>query len=67
MVERKTVSQCISSDYCKGWNDAVNSVVRCKDCYKRNTVHCPLGDWTLPHDDDFCNYGSDKDVIMSDL
>lgn len=32
MVERKTVSQCISSDYCKGWNDAVNSVVRCEDC-----------------------------------
>lgn len=23
MIERKTVSQCVSSDYCKGWNDAV--------------------------------------------
>jgi len=46
--------------------DAV-PVVRCGDCKKRNTIRCPLGDWTLPHDDDFCNYGSKKDVIMSDL
>lgn len=23
MVERKVMSQCVSSDYCKGWNDAV--------------------------------------------
>ena len=26
MIERKTVSQCISSDYCKGWNDAVDKM-----------------------------------------
>ena len=26
MIERKTVSQCISSDYCKGWNDAVDAM-----------------------------------------
>lgn len=26
MIERKVMSQCISSDYCKGWNDAVNEV-----------------------------------------
>ena len=32
MLERKYVSQCVSSDYCKGWNDAVDSIVRCKDC-----------------------------------
>lgn len=32
MVEKKTVSQCITSDYCKGWNDAVDGIVRCKDC-----------------------------------
>lgn len=25
MIERKTVSQCISSDYCEGWNDAVDA------------------------------------------
>lgn len=24
MIEKRTVSQCISSDYCKGWNDAVD-------------------------------------------
>lgn len=23
MVKHRTVSQCISSDYCKGWNDCV--------------------------------------------
>ena len=26
MLERKTVSQCISSDYCAGWNDAVDAM-----------------------------------------
>lgn len=26
MIERKTVSQCVSSDYCKGWNDAVDTM-----------------------------------------
>lgn len=25
MGERKTVSQCLTSDYCKGWNDAVDA------------------------------------------
>lgn len=23
MLERKTVSMCVNSDYCRGWNDAV--------------------------------------------
>lgn len=26
MIERKTVSQCVSADYCKGWNDAVDNM-----------------------------------------
>lgn len=26
MLERKTVSQCVSSDYCKGWNDAMDAM-----------------------------------------
>lgn len=26
MIERKTVSQCISSDYCRGWCDAVDII-----------------------------------------
>lgn len=32
MIEKKYMSQCISSDYCKGWNDAVEEIGRCKDC-----------------------------------
>lgn len=28
MIEKKTVSQCISSDYCRGWNDAVEAIPR---------------------------------------
>lgn len=26
MIQRKTMSQCISSDYCRGYNDAINDV-----------------------------------------
>ena len=26
MLERKTVSQCVSADYCRGWNDAVGEM-----------------------------------------
>lgn len=26
MIERKTVSQCPTSDYCRGWNDAVGAM-----------------------------------------
>lgn len=32
MIEKKYMSQCISSDYCKGWNAAVDAIRRCKDC-----------------------------------
>lgn len=28
MLEKKVVSQCISSDYCRGWNDAVDEMPR---------------------------------------
>lgn len=28
MLEKKTVSQGISSDYCRGWNDAVDAMPR---------------------------------------
>lgn len=31
MIERRTVSQCISSDYCKGWNDAVDELAKVFD------------------------------------
>ena len=28
MLEKKVVSQCVSSDYCRGWNDAVDAMPR---------------------------------------
>ena len=28
MLERKTMSMCVNSDYCKGWNDAVAEMPR---------------------------------------
>ena len=28
MLEKKTVSLCIISDYCRGWNDAVDAMSR---------------------------------------
>ena len=28
MLEKKVVSQCISSDYCQDWNDAVDAMPR---------------------------------------
>lgn len=28
MLDKKVVSQCISSDYCHGWNDAVDAMPR---------------------------------------
>ena len=34
-IKKKDITQCISLedyDYCKGWNDAVDAIGRCKDC-----------------------------------
>ena len=28
MLEKKVVSQCVSADYCRGWNDAVDAMPR---------------------------------------
>lgn len=28
MLDKKTVSQCVSSDYCRGWNDSVDEMPR---------------------------------------
>lgn len=28
MIEKKVVSQCVSADYCRGWNDAVDAMPR---------------------------------------
>ena len=66
-IEKKYMSQCISSDYCKGWNDAVDAIGRCKDC-KFYTVlgHCKVhsqepdqhgpGAYVEMLPDDFCSY-----------
>lgn len=43
MIERKTVSQCISSDYCKGWNDAVYEMMQ-KLEYQRTENGMRYGD-----------------------
>lgn len=33
MIEKLTVSQCISSDCCKGWNDTIDEIsCGCKGC-----------------------------------
>lgn len=48
--------------------DAV-SVVRCRDCAKRNTCDCPMGyavEWgignEMPGDGDYCCYGARMDA-----
>lgn len=65
MIERKYMSQCVSSDYCKGWNDAFESVGRCMNC-----IHYEFGVCLKIYDDgnahqeawqhrkpvDFCSY-----------
>lgn len=33
MIERKYMSECVSSDYCKGWNDAIKKIsCGCSGC-----------------------------------
>ena len=73
MLERRYVSECVSSDYCKGWNDAVDSIVRCKDCkHLKYGYQCyyPLGMMLnndgdayvlVDPDDDFCSCGERRE------
>ena len=35
MVKKRTVSQCTSSEYCKGWNDAVDEMPKWIDVNER--------------------------------
>ena len=65
MIERKTVSQCVSEDYCKGWNDAVDAMpkwISVEDrlpeddqdvlvCVNKNTI-----------DTGYCSFGYDPSV-----
>lgn len=65
MIEKKTVSQCITSDYCKGWNDAVDSIVRCKDCNHYIAGFCTRDingrtNMFRMSEDDFCSCGERK-------
>lgn len=59
MLEKRTVSQCISSDYCRGWNDAVDAVVLCCECdyhdHDGATGFCNYwGEWS--NMSDYCNH-----------
>lgn len=70
MIERKSMSQCISSDYFIGWNDAVKEIGRFKEC-----VHYEFGACLKIYDDghahpeafqhrepeDYCSYFEDKE------
>lgn len=54
---------------CTAYKDAANvvEVVRCKDCYLRNTEACPFCFWDCgelmgyTEDNDFCSYGERKE------
>lgn len=35
MLEKRTVSQCTSSEYCRGWNDAVDEMPKWIDVKER--------------------------------
>ena len=58
-LERKYMSQCVSSDYCKGWNDAVDSVVRCKECEHGEHGFCyhAAQKYLVVAANHFCGYG----------
>lgn len=59
MLEKKVVSQCISSDYCRGWNDAVDAMPRwisveerLPEAHKNVLVYVtnPIGWWNVEID-----------------
>ena len=53
MLDKKTVSQCISADYCRGWNDAVDAIPRWISVRsEEKLMHCKeyLCLCTLPND-----------------
>lgn len=37
-----------------------DNLVKCADCYKRNTSWCPMTDWTGLSDDFFCSSGEKR-------
>lgn len=74
MLKKKVVSQCISSDYCKGWNDAVKQIVHCNECkyyaaelderdgciVESNIGTCNVFEDYLVGMWDFCSFGKRK-------
>jgi hypothetical protein len=53
MLEKKVVSQCISADYCRGWNDAVDAMphwISVENEQKPMHGHYYLCVCTLPND-----------------
>ena len=53
MSERKTVSQCVSSDYCKGWNDAVDAMPKWVSVEERLPKN---GQWVLTYCGGYANW-----------
>ena len=49
MLERKTVSQCPTSDYCKGWNDAVDAMPKWISTNKKLPKVCENVLVAIPH------------------
>lgn len=72
MLERKTVSQCPTSDYCKGWNDAVDAMpkwisVEEKLPEERGTyltvVRCLKGTWVEINNYDHLEERWEHDIV----
>lgn len=65
MMEYKTTSQCISSDYCKGWNDAVKKAEKenkeLKEMLKTALTTVNSVCYCLSGNCNHCAYDSDKD------
>lgn len=67
MVATKIMYAVYDGEECEDVLSAIDAtptaieIVRCDECYKRNTSWCPLADWTLPHNDDWCSYGKRRE------
>lgn len=56
MPEYKTVSMCISSDYCRGWNDAVKECKELKEELEQSKKDIAALLW-LNGNCEYCAYG----------
>ena len=73
-VDKEELIRALQYDrdqYNKGYDDAMKSIVHCKDCkhWNEETGWCDKHshffnnelDWNVFNDDDFCSYGERKD------